>query len=139
MNLCEITLKKDQTPEGQKRPDLLIRKIEVPELKGHIRLKVTVAGLKVLKDAGGITKFLTERDEAKLLPKLKKLKAKLVAAGKIKVKAPEPTAEEVAAAEKAKAEAAPKEEAAKEEAPKEAAPKEKAPKEAAASEEKPAK
>ncbi len=142
MNICEITLKRDQTPEGQKRPDVLNRKIEVSELKSTVRLKVSVAGLKALEAAGGITKFLTERDETKLSPKLLKLKNKLLAAGKIKVKQEEPEAAEEAAPEEA-AEAAATEEKPEEKPAKEAVPAEEAkaqekPAEEAPAEEKPA-
>ncbi len=146
MRICEITLKKGQTSEGQKRPDLLNRKIEVPDLKRTVRLKVSAAGIEALKAAGGVTKFLEEREEKKLTPKLRKLKAKLIEAGKIKVKAPEPEpteeapakaeapAEGEAPAEEVKAEEAPKEEA-KEEKPAEEAPKEEAKAEEAPAEE----
>lgn len=139
MNICEITLKKDQTPEGQKRPDVLNRKIEVSELKSTVRLKMSVAGLKALKEVGGITQFLTERDEKKLSPKLLKLKNKLIAAGKIEVKQeePEPTEEAAAAAPAAEAQAETAEgaEAPAEAAPEAAKPEEKAAEEAAPAEE----
>ena len=117
MHLCEITLKRDQTPEGQKSPDLLNRKIEVPDLKTSVRLRISSTGIKVLEEAGGITKFLEAREEKKLLPKLIKLKQKLIEAGKIIVKKEEAEKAEEAPAKEAKAEEAPPEEKPAEAAP----------------------
>lgn len=101
MRLCEVTLKKDRTPAGQKRPELLHRTVELPELKGTVRLLLSTEGLKVLSEAGGLTKFLQERSDKKLSARLKKIKTKLVAAGAITIKqeapeqteAPQPTEE----------------------------------------------
>lgn len=143
MRLCEITMTKEGRPEAGKRPDLLHRKIEVPELKTSIRLKISSAGLKLLDEAGGLAKFLAERDEKKLSSKLSGLKQKLIKAGAIKVQKEEPKKVEEAAAEAgaeaAKTEEAPQEEVKPEEPAKaaEAPQEEEAPKAEAKSEEEP--
>lgn len=76
--ICEITRKKAKSlKEGEKRPNLLKRSIEVPELKGSVRLRVSSEGMEVLKKTGGLVNFLKERDEKKLSPKLYHLKVRL--------------------------------------------------------------
>ncbi len=114
MKTCEVTRKKAQATEG-KRPDILSRRVDVPELKSKLRLKLSAEGIKIIKDAGGIAKYLADIDEAKLSTKLKALRAKLIDKGAIKIKVEKPV-EEVAPAEAAAEEAAPAEEAPKEEA-----------------------
>jgi ribosomal protein L28 len=130
MKTCEVTRKRGQKIEG-KRPDLLSRKIEIPELKSSLRLKLSAEGAKVIKDAGGVTKFLQDQEEAKLSPKLAKLRAQLIEKGVIKVKGEKP-------AEEAAPEAAPAEATATEEAPAAEASTEEASPEAPAAEAAPA-
>ena len=162
---CEITCKRPAKAEGPK-PSLLKRKIDVPELKTSIRLRVSEEGLNVLKEKGGLKAFLKDRNEKNLSQKLMRVKSLLGLPTDAEVKkqaeekaAAAKKAEEAAAAKEAKAaeEAAAKEakaaeaaaakeakaaEAAKEEAPAEeaAAPaEENAAPEAEAKEETPAK
>ncbi len=129
--ICEISRKRvshfSNLPEAD-RPDpkayrriLLKRKVKVPEIKGAVNLWVTEAGLKEVKSAGGLAKFLKDRDDKKLTPKLLKLKRKIHGEPKSETPA---AAEASASAPAAPAEAAPKEAAAKEAPPTEAAPKE---------------
>ena len=85
--ICEITRKRvshfSNLPEAD-RPDpkayrrvLLKRKIKVPEIKGAVNLWVTDEGLKQVKTAGGLAKFLKDRDDKKLNTKLLKLKRRI--------------------------------------------------------------
>lgn len=76
--LCDVTGKKSQKLiNGAKRPDLLKRKIDVPELKESIRLSLSSHGLKVLEEAGGIVKYLKKDPAKKCSPKLEALKVRL--------------------------------------------------------------
>lgn len=133
-SVCEITRKRvphfSNLPEDN-RPDvkayrrvLLKRKVKVPEVQGSVNLWVTEEGLKQVKEAGGLAKFLKDRDDKKLTPKLLKLKRKIH--GEPKVDKPTDEAGEGAKAAKAEgggeAEAAkPETEAAKPEAKEEKA------------------
>ena len=118
MRLCEVTLKKEKiegAAAGSKRPGILHRRVEVPELKSSVRLKVSTEGMEAIKTAGGLVKFLEQRDEKKLSKKLRLLKQKLLAEGVIKVPESEKAAEETPPAEAAAASAEASAEAAAEE------------------------
>lgn len=106
MRLCEITLKKEKVAgggAGSKRPNILHRSIKVPELKSAVRLKVSTEGMQIIQSAGGLIKFLEQRDEKKLSKKLRSLKQKLLAQGIIKVSEPAKAEEEAPPAETAEA------------------------------------
>lgn len=121
-SVCEITRKRvphfSNLPEDN-RPDvkayrrvLLKRKVKVPEVQGSVNLWVTEEGLKQVKEAGGLAKFLKDRDDKKLTPKLLKLKRKIH--GEPKPEKPAEAAGE--GAKEAKAETGGEAEAAKSEA-----------------------
>lgn len=76
--ICDITGKKAQKlSNGTKRPDILKRKIEVPELKESIRLRLSSHGLKVLEESGGLVAYLKKNAAKKVSPKLETLKRRL--------------------------------------------------------------
>lgn len=137
--ICEITRKKIphfQNISGEQKPDpkayqrtLLKRNIKVPEIKGSVNLKVSEEGLKLIKEAGGLSKFLKDRDDKKLSPRLLKLKRRIYGEPK-----PEKPAEEEAPAA---AGTPPEEKPAEEKAAAEPSTEEK-PSEGAKAEEKPA-
>jgi ribosomal protein L28 len=142
--ICEITRKKIphlQNIAGEQKPDpkayqraLLKRNIKVPEIKGSVNLKVSEEGLKLIKEAGGLSKFLKDRDDKKLSPRLLKLKRRIYG----EPKPEKPAEEEAPAAAGTPPEEKPAEAAKAEEKPAEAAKAEEKPAEAAKSEEKPA-
>lgn len=88
---CEVTKKRPAPTTEGKKPSLLKRKLEVKELKESIRLRVSEAGLKAVKDAGGLVGFIKAQGETvKLTPKLEDLRKKLIAKKIIVIKKDEP-------------------------------------------------
>lgn len=76
--LCDITGKKAQKlGNGTKRPDILKRRIEVPEVKESIRLRLSSSGLKILEESGGVVGYLKKNPAKKVSPKLETLKRRL--------------------------------------------------------------
>lgn len=121
--ICEITRKKiphfsnlaDELKKDPKsyRRVLLKRKIKVLEVNGSISLKISEEGAKLLKETGGLAKFLKDRDDKKLSPRLLKLKRKIH--GEPEPEKPKEEEAKAAPAPEKKAEAAPTEEKAPEE------------------------
>lgn len=92
--LCDITGKKAQKlSNGTKRPDILKRKIEVPELKESIRLRLSSHGLKVLEESGGVVAYLKKNPAKKVSPKLETLKRRLHIGPEISKEAESPKGE----------------------------------------------
>lgn len=77
--ICEITRKRiphaGNLAEGQKPEKLFKRNLEIKEIKDKVRLRVSNAGLEIIKKAGGLAKFVSQQPEEQLKknPKLKKI------------------------------------------------------------------
>ncbi|MCB1215324.1 MAG: hypothetical protein KDK66_07595 [Deltaproteobacteria bacterium] len=85
--LCDITRKRIPHPSNIEDNSPLLaaknaryylkRTLKVPEASGKINLWVSEEGMELVKKAGGLSSFLKDREDNKLIPKLLKLKRQI--------------------------------------------------------------
>lgn len=85
--LCDITRKRIPHPsnidqdspwQDAKSPRYYLkRSLKVPEAKTKLNLWLSQEGLELVKKAGGLSAFLKDREDSRLIPKLLKLKRQI--------------------------------------------------------------